>query len=144
MRLVALSTIVTSLAGYFCFLMIRRPPRSTRTDTLFPYTTLFRSLLAASIPFGLIGIVTGQIVAVALSSLYYMHCSATQIGYSWRTQLLDMFEPIAVAAVCAGATAWLMHAAAPSPAWHVLAGACCYAIFYLLLDRKSTRLNSSH
>src|SRR3546814_20912776 len=29
-----------------CFLMIRRPPRSTRTDTLFPYTTLFRSGLA--------------------------------------------------------------------------------------------------
>src|SRR3546814_10263105 len=29
----------------FFFLMIRRPPRSTRTDTLFPYTTLFRSLL---------------------------------------------------------------------------------------------------
>src|SRR3546814_17391044 len=28
------------------FLMIRRPPRSTRTDTLFPYTTLFRSLAA--------------------------------------------------------------------------------------------------
>src|SRR3546814_12116798 len=27
------------------FLMIRRPPRSTRTDTLFPYTTLFRSIL---------------------------------------------------------------------------------------------------
>src|SRR3546814_3515684 len=26
------------------FLMIRRPPRSTRTDTLFPYTTLFRSV----------------------------------------------------------------------------------------------------
>src|SRR3546814_1276030 len=29
--------------GFFFFLMIRRPPRSTRTDTLFPYTTLFRS-----------------------------------------------------------------------------------------------------
>src|SRR3546814_12310477 len=28
---------------YFFFLMRRRPPRSTRTDTLFPYTTLFRS-----------------------------------------------------------------------------------------------------
>src|SRR3546814_10954773 len=27
----------------FVFLLIRRPPRSTRTDTLFPYTTLFRS-----------------------------------------------------------------------------------------------------
>src|SRR3546814_4233720 len=33
-----------SLTDYFFFfLMIRRPPRSTRTDTLFPYTTLFRS-----------------------------------------------------------------------------------------------------
>src|SRR3546814_2026375 len=30
------------------FLMIRRPPRSTRTDTLFPYTTLFRSELVSS------------------------------------------------------------------------------------------------
>src|SRR3546814_9950605 len=30
----------------FFFLMIRRPPRSTRTDTLFPYTTLFRSVHA--------------------------------------------------------------------------------------------------
>src|SRR3546814_6865716 len=29
------------------FLMIRRPPRSTRTDTLFPYTTLFRSIISA-------------------------------------------------------------------------------------------------
>src|SRR3546814_14941277 len=28
---------------YIFFIMIRRPPRSTRTDTLFPYTTLFRS-----------------------------------------------------------------------------------------------------
>src|SRR3546814_6519515 len=32
-----------SLLVLFFFLMIRRPPRSTRTDTLFPYTTLFRS-----------------------------------------------------------------------------------------------------
>src|SRR3546814_11121334 len=31
---------------FFFFLMIRRPPRSTRTDTLFPYTTLFRSQLS--------------------------------------------------------------------------------------------------
>src|SRR3546814_2534244 len=32
----------------FFFLMIRRPPRSTRTDTLFPYTTLFRSVRPAA------------------------------------------------------------------------------------------------
>src|SRR3546814_9021612 len=35
--------------------MIRRPPRSTRTDTLFPYTTLFRSQAAAGL-----GIVEGS------------------------------------------------------------------------------------
>src|SRR3546814_11342942 len=47
------------------FLMILRPPRSTRTDTLFPYTTLFRSageaefvgLIARAMPGGHIGIV---------------------------------------------------------------------------------------
>src|SRR3546814_14453378 len=33
---------------FIFFLMIRRPPRSTRTDTLFPYTTLFRSVVANS------------------------------------------------------------------------------------------------
>src|SRR3546814_1092595 len=33
---------ICKLVFYF-FLMIRRPPRSTRTDTLFPYTTLFRA-----------------------------------------------------------------------------------------------------
>src|SRR3546814_16148338 len=45
---------VLSLQLVFFFLMIRRPPRSTRTDTLFPYTTLFRSLLAvAAAPGGL-------------------------------------------------------------------------------------------
>src|SRR3546814_8218392 len=34
------------LYKFIFFLMIRPPPRSTRTDTLFPYTTLFRSLSA--------------------------------------------------------------------------------------------------
>src|SRR3546814_10785139 len=32
-----------------CFLTIPRPPRSTRTDTLLPYTTLFRSAVAAAV-----------------------------------------------------------------------------------------------
>src|SRR3546814_8574224 len=34
------------IVHFFFVLMILRPPRSTRTDTLFPYTTLFRSRLA--------------------------------------------------------------------------------------------------
>src|SRR3546814_13227179 len=36
--------LMSWLSFVFFFLMIRRPPRSTRTDTLFPYTTLFRSM----------------------------------------------------------------------------------------------------
>src|SRR3546814_12193666 len=37
------SVVLSVVILVFFFLMIRRPPRSTRTDTLFPYTTLFRS-----------------------------------------------------------------------------------------------------
>src|SRR3546814_2403861 len=44
LRVKLLSYIYSSL---FFFLMNRRPPRSTRSDTLFPYTTLFRSLARA-------------------------------------------------------------------------------------------------
>src|SRR3546814_9159579 len=45
------------------FLMIRRPPRSTRTDTLFPYTTLFRSLVVKTF----IGWVTGSSIGAAVA-----------------------------------------------------------------------------
>src|SRR3546814_20371100 len=50
------------------FLMIRRPPRSTRTDTLFPYTTLFRSR-SLSVQ-----------MLMALSDAY---------GVDWRDLLMD-------------------------------------------------------
>src|SRR3546814_5154447 len=43
--LTVLYLLVCLLIILFFFLMIRRPPRSTRTDTLFPYTTLFRSIV---------------------------------------------------------------------------------------------------
>src|SRR3546814_19955953 len=38
-----MSRVLSGFVLFLFFLMIRRPPRSTRTDTLFPYTTLFRS-----------------------------------------------------------------------------------------------------
>src|SRR3546814_4352073 len=41
-------TRTPSRINYIFFLMMRRPPRSTRTDTLFPYTTLFRSVARVS------------------------------------------------------------------------------------------------
>src|SRR3546814_16357647 len=46
-----------------CFLMIRRTPRSTRTDTLFPYTTLFRAELKT--PIGAIRLLSEAVQAAS-------------------------------------------------------------------------------
>src|SRR3546814_8950143 len=54
----------------FFFLMIRRPPSSTRTDTLFPYTTLVRSL--------------GSMLVTLLALL-----SARRYQFNWETTLLS-------------------------------------------------------
>src|SRR3546814_20796846 len=47
----------------FFFLMIRRPPRSTRTDTLFPYTTLFRSGWPVPAGASLVGVLAAAVAA---------------------------------------------------------------------------------
>src|SRR3546814_4025734 len=52
--------------------MIRRPPRSTRTDTLFPYTTLFRSCARFPRP-----VVRGRFLAVPVSVI---HCSSPTVA----------------------------------------------------------------
>src|SRR3546814_10724187 len=55
--------------------MIRRPPRSTRTDTLFPYTTLFRSVLGRELP--------GQIMKAGLRlDLHPMESVRTAVGWA--------------------------------------------------------------
>src|SRR3546814_3396571 len=60
--------------SFVCFfLMIRRPPRSTRTDTLFPYTTLFRS--------GGLGRVRGGRAAAPRSA------SRAVVGRAWGTSV---------------------------------------------------------
>src|SRR3546814_1999295 len=46
--------------------MIRRPPRSTRTDTLFPYTTLFRSVEEIAVGLGATG--AGRIGVIAFTA----------------------------------------------------------------------------
>src|SRR3546814_14488574 len=57
--------------------MIRRPPRSTRTDTLFPYTTLFRSKFDCEV----VGIVAGRLArsdrAKAGRQLWRQACDRT-------------------------------------------------------------------
>src|SRR3546814_5157117 len=57
--------------------MIRRPPRSTRTDTLFPYTTLFRSHLALS---GAVGLRHRRFVAVLFPRAENRRCRPRRAG----------------------------------------------------------------
>src|SRR3546814_17282237 len=63
--------------------MIRRPPRSTRTDTLFPYTTLFRSLVVLT-PFWLWEVSTGAVMPASLpaaGAVLYVALFASVLAY---------------------------------------------------------------
>src|SRR3546814_2408917 len=104
--------------------MIRRPPRSTRTDTLFPYTTLFRSPL--------------------LARLYW---------YTVEFGLIDGDEGLRVYGAgilsSGGETPYAIESVEPARPRFDLAR--CMRTEYRIdsfqktyLDRKSTRLNSSH
>src|SRR3546814_5326560 len=75
--------------------MIRRPPRSTRTDTLFPYTTLFRSIdaeRAKRIRLGLVGDRgnIGQLVQPLVELLRFRNLLATLLDHLHG--LLDLFD----------------------------------------------------
>src|SRR3546814_4476487 len=66
----------------FFFLMIRRPPISTRTDTLFPYTTLFRSFgNGAGLGRGACGVRARRELAGAASGQHDLH-----LGYDRAAQ----------------------------------------------------------
>src|SRR3546814_15945290 len=107
------------------FLMIRRTPRSTRTDTLFPYTTLFRS---ATVPASfecrtLHSVETGPRQLVVIAEVLYAHICDAFILDAERFHI-------------------------NTPAMRLIArmhGAGWYSRQTdLFQDRKSTRLNSSH
>src|SRR3546814_14966869 len=85
--------------------MIRRPPRSTRTDTLFPYTTLFRSgpgrvswlalllvPLALYAAYKLVGVVLKLVLAVVVVVAVYWW-AAPQTGWPTVSDLLYVFGP---------------------------------------------------
>src|SRR3546814_19542584 len=95
----------------FFFLMTLLPPRSTRTDTLFPYTTLFRSLRLQFDPLtGNVTYITGAL------QLLTRHGITLGRGHHWK----DNHAPYRNL----GESGFCRHGR------H--------------LDRKSTRLNSSH
>src|SRR3546814_2799573 len=125
--------------------MIRRPPRSTRTDTLFPYTTLFRSIFGDA----------GQLADRAHVDAGRTHvnekaCQAFVLGY------------IRVAARQDQAVVGVLRIGCPDllavyyPVIALASGACPHGrkvrsagrlgkeLTPDMGDRKSTRLNSSH
>src|SRR3546814_2120946 len=121
--------------------MLRRPPRSTRTDTLFPYTTLFRSLVALAGPLqlGIIGLLVPvdrrgerrqrRRLQTLRQGLFGNGAPKPAIAVLER---MNRLEP-------------QMRNRRPRDRWHR-----CTALRRALVepgnepDRKSTRLNSSH
>src|SRR3546814_2272889 len=82
---------------FFFFLMIRRPPRSTRTDTLFPYTTLFRSqrnllttlLLSQGVPM----LVAGDEMGRSQGGNNNAYCQDNEISWQdWEDLDEDLLE----------------------------------------------------
>src|SRR3546814_4053204 len=106
--------------------MIRRPPRSTRTDTLFPYTTLFRS----------IGEISQQLVAHLTTSAPAPNPYPHQPPESPRLPQSGTAPALHPATNSTGAPTCQPPSLPSSPAT-TLSSACASA-------RKSTRLNSSH
>src|SRR3546814_13364747 len=105
----------------FFFLMIRRPPRSTRTDTLFPYTTLFRS--------GVLGVNQGGVTVSGEGSIFEAASIIAQSGTVAAT--IDVTNGGTIRTTSGGLTLRKVSPVGSAPA-------------SLNVDRKSTRLNSSH
>src|SRR3546814_19416276 len=103
--------------------MIRRPPRSTRTDTLFPYTTLFRSA-EQPLDLGTAAISAWRAAADEIPGVrevldhYAAHPVDDEMAHAMRTAVAKQRQTLAVVAGRVSS----MDAE----------------------DRKSTRLNSSH
>src|SRR3546814_4245343 len=142
--------------------MIRRPPRSTRTDTLFPYTTLFRSNGGAdrlqvgvgdgTEPPGDVasgGFASGGFDHVMLNPPY-LEASAVRppvlelqrIATVEGAATLEIWLARALALLRPRGSVTVIHRADRSDRLLALLSAGCGDL--ALLDRKSTRLNSSH
>src|SRR3546814_7773749 len=108
--------------------MIRRPPRSTRTDTLFPYTTLFRSQASAA-PANISAARPANSLTFELGEIVLSGTAVTDIG---QAPELDDRARRAVEMKARPKTDPVETGISPS------------AEVLNQPDRKSTRLNSSH
>src|SRR3546814_8250582 len=130
--------LLSLVVCFVFFLMIRRPPRSTRTDTLFPYTTLFRSgpLRDAYNKAGLVG---GQVSRLPIPGLPPITPAPSLAVFADRLAELPLvYEP---------GTRWSYSVGLDlmGRVIEVVSGQAFDAFLKArLLDRQSTRLNSSH
>src|SRR3546814_6019436 len=115
--------------------MIRRPPRSTRTDTLFPYTTLFRSLNEKPVAFSRGDIDDGQVKTVSSSGLLAGAAESLAEEMELDVNVLGLALNLKALTSVVGETVAL---AAP------VLDTVLADLTGLLGDRKSQRLNSSH
>src|SRR3546814_16640842 len=121
------------------FLMIRRPPRATRTDTLFPYTTLFRSVAMLA-------------TVIVLTVPFWMsdpdvHPFPLQHVFSGAMMLGAFFIATDPVSGCTTPRGRLLFGIGTGFLTLVLRRWSSFPdglAFAVLLDRKSTRLNSSH
>src|SRR3546814_4899434 len=121
--------------------MIRLPPRSTRTDTLFPYTTLFRSLSGGVVPGGdtsrLLSI--DNIRWIPLDTVNADVAGLSAIAVDLRTNLSDTWGQRLADFALAGLPVYHSKHLQES-----LTGRVELEHLSENRDRKSTRLNSSH
>src|SRR3546814_15049085 len=106
--------------------MNRPPPRSTRTEPLFPHTTLFRSF--APVLFGLTGVFGDLIQAsAAVITLGRAAFAVMALAGFARVQRRPLFTTLS-----------------PAQLFMLIVAGGLLAAHWVTLDRKSTRLNSSH
>src|SRR3546814_3330954 len=137
----------------FFFLQIRRPPRYTRTDTLFPYTALFRSLFRSPTPAALAhvtttlltqaeqGDVTGPMPLMPLHQWFFDQ-QQVQVAHWNQSMLADSDRRLEPAIVQATLDRLVAHHDALRLRFTDVDGQW-QAHIAPVADRKSTRLNSS-
>src|SRR3546814_4162614 len=123
--------------------MIRRPTRSTRTDTLFPYTTLFRSEIRCPVP--------GLLHEQARARQGGGGGIRAAVGSGQFEPLISSISNFLAALAISGAAADMDHSAPDNAAVGLFSDLDPPGVRLrqqgsreIPIDRKSTRLNSSH
>src|SRR3546814_7668452 len=126
--------------------MRRRPPRSTRTDTLFPYTTLFRSVWWRSAPAGSVGPSSANEYTVLPMSADAAPNALTPETVAWIESVTEMKGTAARQIPAGGRLGWFVDVggAGRDHELFLQAGRGLGSGPSSFADRERTRLNSSH